>query len=218
MRRVRIALLSIMLAVLGSPAVRAQSVTIIDTVYTPPAYDDGPLMASIYVPPVQNGAGMILTHWYGGTRQTMRPWCEAMAANGYVAMAIDYYGFSDAVRGVYPKPVRAFKTAVEFLRRNAGRFGIRSGKIVGLGQSEGAIHWGQSMIWDNDDAYFRTDPTVDDRLNAAVLLYGLYDNNNNLQGLVSLDQWLTSSSPRALLFAPQEVTASTTPQTLPPLP
>jgi hypothetical protein len=31
------------------------------------------------------------------------------------------------------------------------------------------------MIWDNDDAFFNTDPGIDDHLDAAVLLYGAYD-------------------------------------------
>jgi hypothetical protein len=42
--------------------------------------------------------------------------------------------------------------------------------------------WGETIIWDNDDAYFGTDPTIDDHLNAAILLYGVYDNFSWLLG------------------------------------
>lgn len=90
-------------------------------------------------------------------------------------MTIDYGNLDTSY---YPKPQRAFKTAVEFLRRNADRFGITTGKIVGLGQSQGTHVWGQTIIWDNDDSYFGTDTAVDDHLDAAILLYGAYDNYN----------------------------------------
>jgi Prolyl oligopeptidase family/Secretion system C-terminal sorting domain len=64
------------------------------------------------------------------------------------------------------------------LRRNAARFGITGGRVAGLGRSGGALVLGQCITWDNDDAFFGTDSTVSDRLNAAVLLYGLYDFDN----------------------------------------
>ena len=54
----------------------------------------------------------------------MRCWAESLATHGYVAMAIDYYDFDYAgTLSVYPKPVRSFKLAVEFLRRGRERFG-----------------------------------------------------------------------------------------------
>jgi dienelactone hydrolase len=154
----------------------AQTTTVFDTVF----YSDehGDRIATMYVPDASesNGVGVALGHWWTGERQTMRVWAESLAANGYVAMAFDYYDFrhKDSIC-MYPKPVTTFKLAVEFLRRGAQRFGLTTGKVAGLGQSEGAIHWGQAIVWDNDDEFFGTDSTVDDRLDAAVLLYGAYD-------------------------------------------
>ncbi len=155
----------------------AQTVIRLDTVYTPQGYVDGPLVASIFIPDsaYARGIGVVLGHYMTGDRLTAKVWCDTLAARGYLAMTIDYSDIGSVPNGVYPKPVRAFKIAVEFLRRNAGRFGIKTNKIVGFGQSQGSLVWGQTIIWDNDDAYFRTDSTIDDHLNAAILLYGAYD-------------------------------------------
>ena len=145
-----------------------------DTVYTPPGYPEGPLEATIYIPcpSTSKGIGVVLAHWLNGARQNNHVWCEAFADTGYVAMTIDYYDFSDTQKGRYPKPIRAYKTAVEFLRRNKERFGIGTAKIVGFGQSEGSIHWGEAITENNDDAFLGIDSLVADNVDAAVLLYG----------------------------------------------
>lgn len=152
----------------------AQGVVPLDTVYTPDGYPDGSLSATIFIPsPAKaKGVGVVLGRYTNATRLTAKVWCDTLAAGGYVAMTIDY-GNLDA--SFYPKPQRAFKTAVEFLRRNAARFGITRNRIVGFGQSQGSLIWGQTIIWDRDDSFFGTDPLIDDRLDAAVLLYGAYD-------------------------------------------
>ena len=172
----------------------AQGYTMMDTVYTPAGYPEGPLTATIYMPSTSNGIGVVLAHWGGGTRQDPHVWSEAFAENGYVAMAIDYYDFNGypGVKSRYPKPIRAFKTAVEFLRRNAERFGIRTGKIVAFGQSEGSIHWGIAITENHDDAFLGIDSLVADSVDAAVLLYGAYDNENFLQSIGDYNDSLTS--------------------------
>jgi acetyl esterase/lipase len=150
----------------------AQTVFVFDTVYTPPGNMDGDWVATCFVPAVSNGIGVVLVHGGGVTRQTNRPWCDTLAAHGYTAMSIEY---PEPLSYVYPKGARAVKLAVEFLRRNATRFGITTGKIAGFGFSLGSATWGETIIWDNDDGYFQTDPAIDDHLNAVVLLYGYYD-------------------------------------------
>jgi len=159
----------------------AQSYSVLDTLYTLGVNDGGPLTASIYIPSRPNGVGVVLTHGYTGTRQTLKLWCDTLASNGYVAMAIDYHDFSNATYGIFPRPVREHKLAVEFLRRNAARFGVLGGRVAGFGQSEGSYHWAEAITWDNDDAYFGTDPAIDDRLDCAVFLYGMYDQYSFLQ-------------------------------------
>ena len=159
----------------------AQAYTTMDTVYTPAGYPEGPLQATIYIPSSPNGIGVVLAHWLTGTRQTPHAWCEAFAGKGYAAMTIDYYDFSFSVNSRYPKPIRAYKTAIEFLRLNADRFRIFTGKIVGFGQSEGSIHWGEAITENHDDAFLGIDSLVADSVDAAVLMYGAYDNEQFLQ-------------------------------------
>ncbi len=154
---------------------------VLDTVYTPPGYQDGPLPATVYIPNSPNGVGVVLAHFMTGTRHTLAAWCDTLAAHGYTAMTIDYYDMRDSILSAYPKPIQSFKTAVQYLRRNAARYRITTGKIVGLGESEGAFHWGQSIIWDNDYRFYQTDSTISDHLDAVILFYGLYDNINNLR-------------------------------------
>jgi acetyl esterase/lipase len=149
-----------------------QTVTVFDTVYTPPGNPDGPYLATMFVPALSNGIGAVLVHGSDVDRQTVSGWSDTLAAHGYVTMSIEYPSVFPV--SVYPKAARAVKLAVQFLRRNAVRFGITTNKIVGFGGSLGAITWGEAIIWDNDYVYFQTDPTIDDHLNAAILLYGGY--------------------------------------------
>ncbi len=162
--------------------------TTLDTIYTPSGYEDGSLSATVYIPPSPNGIGVILAHGSDKTRQYMGVWCDTLAANGYTAMTIDYYTLLNPAHCVYPKPERAFKTAVQFLRRNAARFKIATDKIVGFGSSEGSIHWGMCLPWDDDYTFFQTDSTISDHLDAAVLFYGVFDMKNYLMTSVNGDQ------------------------------
>ena len=169
-------------------SLKAQGVTTLDTIYTPVGYEDGDMSATVFIPDpsTSRGIGIILMRYYSATRLTARVWCDTLAARGFVAMTIDYPNYGALPMGVYPKPVRAFKIAVEFLRKNSSRFGISTNKIVALGQSSGAFILGQAVIWENDDGYFNTDPATNDAVDAAVLLYGLYDNFNLLPGSPTL--------------------------------
>jgi acetyl esterase/lipase len=147
----------------------SQTVSVFDTIYTPPGDPDGAWLATLFVPSIGNGIGAVLAHGSGVSRQTVRGWCDTLAARGYVAMTVEY---PDAE--AYPNPPRSLKLAVQFLRRNAARFGITTNKVIGLGTSMGAITWGEAIVWDNDFHYFNTDSTISDHLDAAILLYGDY--------------------------------------------
>jgi dienelactone hydrolase len=162
-------------ACLTASRLNAQTAVVLDTVFTPAGYDQGTLYAYVYIPNAPNGVGVVLAAGTGTDRSYLSVWCDALAAQGYTAMAINYWDFHSPSFGFYGYAARTFKVAVQFLRRNAARFKITTGKVVGLGQSEGSMHWGECLIWDNDYSYFKTDPAISDHLNAAVLLYGMYD-------------------------------------------
>ena len=111
----------ILLFLICSMELFAQDVTRIDTVYTPEGYKDGIQRATIFIPSPSNGVGVIVAHGLGGNRFE-RTWADSLAANGYVAMTIDYKDIDEGAK--FPVPVTTYKLAVEFLRRNAIRFNI----------------------------------------------------------------------------------------------
>jgi len=169
-----------------------QTFTQFDTTYTPSGYPEGPLLGVLYVPSNPNGCGVVLGHTSGpgGDRNQLHVWGETLASLGYVVLSVDYYQLWNVqgVPSLYPAPPRAFKTAVEFLRRNAFRFGCYTSKIAGIGASEGARNFGQMIIWDNDDSFFQTNPNINDHLDAVALYYHMYDNENFLHSYVNLHQ------------------------------
>ncbi|HSR18956.1 MAG TPA: T9SS type A sorting domain-containing protein, partial [Ignavibacteriaceae bacterium] len=156
---------------------KAQIVTVFDTVYA--LIGNQARVGTMFIPSEGNGMGVLVVHGSGVTRITNRPWCDSLAANGHTVFTIEY------PIGNYPGPAAAIKLALEFLRENAESFGITTGKIAGLGFSYGAATLGQAIIWDNDDTFFQTNPSIDDHFNAVALLYGIYTkgdfSNNSLR-------------------------------------
>jgi len=172
--------LLILLATVQSPLVA--QVTVLDTIYTPVGYPDSPLSARIHIPdPAKSkGIGIVMTHGYTAPPTGNQFWRDSLVAHGYLVMAVAHPESNVSPNGLYPRLVRAAKTAVQFLRQNATRFEITTGKIVAWGQSQGAMIWGQTIIWDNDHAYFGTNPDISDHVDAAILLYGLYHMTNHM--------------------------------------
>lgn len=160
-----------------STLVTPLNVSVFDTVYA--AIGTQKWIGTMFIPSEGNGIGVLVVHGSGVDRHTNRPWCDTLAANGYTVFTIEY------PIETYPKPAMAVKLALEFLRGNAQSFGITSEKIVGLGFSYGAETLGQAIIWDNDDAFFQTNPSIDDHFNAVALFYGAYTSgdfsNNSLR-------------------------------------
>ncbi len=177
----------LLVAIALLPTTAVAQVTILDTIFTPAGYPDAPMWARIHIPdPAKgNGVGIVMTHGYTAPPTGNQFWRDSLVAHGYLVMAVEHPDMNVDPDGLYPRLVRAAKTAVQFLRRNAARFGITTGKIVAWGQSQGSMIWGQTIIWDNDHAFFGTDSTINDHVDAAVLLYGLYDMYNDMPMWVS---------------------------------
>ena len=130
-----------------------------------------------------------MAHHAGATPQDYTIYGDYFSSLGYVVISIDYYSFFHELGPpLFPDPVRAFKTAIEFIRKNAMTFGCYTGKIAGIGFSEGAMHWAETISWDNDDAYFNTDPLINDHLDAVICYYGLYDKLNHLESPFFTDE------------------------------
>ena len=165
--------------------IQQNNIRVVDTIYTPPGFPDGPLPGLLYLPSVTNGAAVIVVHGLAGKMEYYHKWGEDLAALGYVVMSIEYHSFENVfgVPNHYPAPVREIKTAAEFLRKNSITFGCYAGKVAVIAGSGGAMHTAQTIIWDNDDAYFGTDPSINDHFDAAVLYYGWYDYYNHLESI-----------------------------------
>src|ERR1041385_8704027 len=85
------------------------NIRVIDTVYTPAGYPEGPLNSILWLPSVTNGAAVILIHGSSGSTSDLRLWGDVLSSYGYVALSIDYYDYfnSSGVPDLYPDPVRA---------------------------------------------------------------------------------------------------------------
>ena len=173
-----VCLLNFTLCIISNAQIQQNNIRVVDTVYTPAGYPGGPLNSILWLPSVTNGAAVILVHGSGMIPDNLHLWGDVLSSYGYVVLSMDYYDYfnSSGVPDLYPAPVRAIKTAVEFLRKNSLTFGNYSNKIASIGSSEGAQQSARTIILDNDDAYFGADPTIDDHIDASVLFYGFYDN------------------------------------------
>ena len=176
-------ILNLIFCIYSNAQIQQNNVRVVDTVYTPTGYTGGALSAILWLPSITNGAAVVIVHNAGGTPQSEAVYGDFFSSYGYVVISIDYYGFFHAsgIPSLYPAPVTALKTAVEFLRRNTLNFGCFTGKVACLGFSQGAMTIGETITWDNDDSYFNTDPAINDHLDAVVCYYGLYDNYNHLE-------------------------------------
>ena len=164
--------------------IQQNNVRVVDTVYTPAGYPGGALTSKLWLPSITNGAAIVLMHpWGGSVPNDLHVWAEILSSYGYVVLSIDYYEMwnEHGIPCVYPAPVRALKTGVEFIRKNSLRFGCYTGKVASISISGGSIHSAQTIIWDNDDAFFGTDPGINDHLDATVLFCGMYNYYNHIE-------------------------------------
>lgn len=148
-------------------------------VYLPPAKFPRPRAAVIFI----HGGG-----WSGGSKsdQRSKEFCNALAENGYVAVSIDYLlnkarkdaegrTHFDAV--AWPQNFLDCKTAVRFLRKNAGDFGIDPGRIAIMGASAGAhlallvAATEDSDQWNKGGLY----PEQSNDIRAVIEFYGRHD-------------------------------------------
>lgn len=88
--------------------------------------------------------GVVLIHGGGfssGTRESYLPMAIRLAQNGYVAATVSY---RLAPMFQFPMPLHDVKSAVRFLRANAGKYDIDAQKLGAIGVSAGAT-WAQFL-------------------------------------------------------------------------
>lgn len=138
-----------------------------------------PLNAIVYRPPVA-GVYPTIVQIYGGAWQRGEPesfahFARFMAARGYVVFAIDY---RHAPQFHFAEQLADVKTALAWVRRNAGKYGADTAHMALLGRSAGA-HLAMMA------AYDRAETSV----KAVVNFYGPVD---------LVEAWMSPPSPDPL--------------------
>lgn len=122
---------------------------------------------------VHGGSGI------GGSHEGMRPWANALLAEGYVVFMPGYHLFTPdgTETPVFPEPEQNIKAAVQFLRGTARAIGISRDRIVVQGMSAGA-RIASVAFTTPDDSYFEGPllwPDISDRINGFIGYYHPYD-------------------------------------------
>lgn len=177
------------------------------------------LLLDLYLPdgwrPTDNRPAAILIHgggWSSGDRSEFAPLAQWLAAQGAIAIAVDYRLAPD-----HKWPAQGIDVAqgVWWLRNNVGTYGINPGKIVSIGGSAG----GQLAAMLAQTALFDPRTGVSSQVQAVVSMWGPWNLTNpdpgNSEQLGILSNLLAStadaygaspiflisgSSPPALLF------------------
>jgi acetyl esterase/lipase len=100
----------------------------------------GDLLADMYLPEKKQAMAPAVLHihgggWVNGTRYTMSPATEDMAAAGFVGMSIEYDLSGNGVH--FPTALDESWKAVHWLRAHAKEYGIDPAKIAVAGSSAG---------------------------------------------------------------------------------
>ena len=126
--------------------------------------------------------------WVFGSPEEFYGACERYASKGFIAISFQYR-LSRNEDGSYPKPgvtpvesVKDARSAIRWLRENAGSLGIDSGKIVAGGQSAGGqLALGTALL---DSINEKTDNLKFSPVPNALLLYS--SNVNTMEAWVDM--------------------------------
>ncbi len=102
--------------------------------------DGRELHVDIYEPagPANHRIAVLVHHgggWFSGDRKMVQPRCEALAARGFTALAVEYRLAGEAP---WPAQLADVKTAIRWTLGHADQLGIDPGKLVLQGHSAGA--------------------------------------------------------------------------------
>lgn len=141
------------------------------------------LQGDLYLPKSRASVpALVAVHgggWQLGARDAFQHWGPHLAAHGYAVFAISYR-FAKKGQKAFPHAVHDVLAAVQFVRGNAGDFGIDPGRIALFGASAGA-HLGALAALGGRSKIFAGgypgDPHagVDTSVKAFIGVYGVYD-------------------------------------------
>lgn len=131
--------------------------------------------------------------WRGGAPGQFQPHCLYLASRGMVSISAEYR--LTGVHGTSPREcVMDGKSAIRWVRRHAGRFGIDPGRIAAGGGSAGG-HVASACAtlagFDEPDE----DPTISSRPDALVLFNPVFDNGPDGYGHDRVAEYWKEFSP-----------------------
>ena len=101
--------------------------------------DDGALKADLYVPSGPGPhPGVLVVHggaWHTGTRAQLSGFAQALARQGFTAVAISY---RLAPQHVFPAQIEDCRAAIQWMQKNRQRLKIDPQRLGGFGYSAGA--------------------------------------------------------------------------------
>ena len=122
---------------------------------------------------------LIWTHgggWLSGHRDDVTPYLQAIAAEGYTVISLDY---SLAPRYTYPTPIHQVNAALAYIQQHANRLHVDADRIVMAGDSAGAQITSQIAALTTNPAYASdcgmTSAIRPGQLRGVVLYCGIYD-------------------------------------------
>ena len=136
-----------------------------------------PLTGSLYLPSGGKSMPVVVSvhggGWQQGDASMHAHWGRWLAERGIALFSVNYR-MSDKDRKAYPEAVHDVRTAVQYLRRNAGSLGLDSERIALFGDSAGA-HLAALVALAGDKPPFSSGDEVSTRVKAVVGVYGVYD-------------------------------------------
>jgi acetyl esterase/lipase len=122
------------------------------------AKGDGDALLDVFAPGQAKGAlpAIIWVHGGGfisGSRQDLSGYLQVLAAQGFVAVAVDY---TVAPEAQFPTPLRQTNAALSYIIANAGHFNIDPQRIFLAGDSAGAQIVAQTALAVSDAAYAKS--------------------------------------------------------------
>jgi acetyl esterase/lipase len=144
------------------------------------SHDGVELAADLYFPKgAKSAPALVAVHgggWVQGVRSAFQYWGPYLAARGIAVFAVSY---RLAAKGkTYPQAVQDVLAGVQFLRGNAGEFGIDPQRIGLIGASAGAHLASLAALGAEKFAGFYPQDAfakVDTGVKALIGVYGIYD-------------------------------------------
>ena len=119
----------------------AQSSVELRSALTYATHDAVALQGDLYLPAMRGGVpALVAVHgggWQQGVRSAFQHWGAHLASHGHALFAMSYR-LAKKGHKTFPQAVQDVRAAVQFLRANAGDFGIDAARVGLFGASAGA--------------------------------------------------------------------------------